>query len=279
MISVIIPSFNRKDILKKAIDCLLEQDFDDFEIIVVENGSKNFVDFAKNLDIKYFQIKEKNVSKARNLGIKKAKGEIIVFIGDDIFVSKNFLSSHDKFHKKNDKKNYACIGETNFADCFQNDFSAWLENSGFQFDFKKLRKTKKASFRHFYTSNISLKKEILEKENFDENFVHYGFEDIELGFRLFKNENLKIIFDSNCKAKHFHKIDKKNFVYRMRKTGLSAVFFEKKHKNAKIIASGIKKFLQIIISKFPNLLYKIKKEWGWYAFGKSAFFKGCDDVD
>ncbi len=99
-VSVIIPTYNRCDKLLNCLRFLNEQNFprEDFEIIVVNDGSDD------NTELKLKKIKYKNFSFytqknsgqgiARNLGIEKAKGEILIFIGDDIYAQKNFLNTH-----------------------------------------------------------------------------------------------------------------------------------------------------------------------------------------
>ena len=281
MISIIIPTHRRKEILKKCLERFLEIDQEiDFEILVIEDGARDaeaiMNDFS-SLNIRYFSQEKKGQGAARNLGIDKSRGDILLFIGDDILVEKNFLSEHKKFHELHKEANLACIGPSKFHSSFESRFSRWLEEYGFQFDFKKLEKGREADFWHFYTSNISLKKEILGMEKFDEDFSHYGFEDIELGFRLKKKKNLKIHFIPEAKATHFHKITEEDFYERVKSCARSAKIFADKHPDAGVIPKGIKLVLQKIIATFPGFFAFLRKEWGFYARAKKAFFEGMQD--
>lgn len=94
MISVIIPTFNRKEILPRAIDSVLSQTHSDFELLIVDDGStdgtkESLSQYLKDFRVKYFFKKNGGVSSARNFGIKKAKGEYIAFLdSDDLFEKK-----------------------------------------------------------------------------------------------------------------------------------------------------------------------------------------------
>ena len=77
-ISVIIPTFNRIDLLKRAIDSVLNQSIKPYDIIVVDDGSTDGT-FSmiqqKYKSVKLFQQHNSGVSKARNNGIKLAEGD------------------------------------------------------------------------------------------------------------------------------------------------------------------------------------------------------------
>ena len=85
--SIIIPSYNRKYLLKIAIESVLEQTFKDFELIIVDDGStdktKELVETYKDKRIKYFYQENKGPASARNLGIKNSSGEYICFLDSD----------------------------------------------------------------------------------------------------------------------------------------------------------------------------------------------------
>jgi len=86
LVSVIIPTFNRGWIIKEAIDSVLEQDFIDFELIVVDDGSSD--DTAEILgafggDIKIIGQSNRGVSAARNRGIQASAGRWIAFLDSD----------------------------------------------------------------------------------------------------------------------------------------------------------------------------------------------------
>ncbi len=88
LISVVIPTHNRKEYLEKAIQSVVKQTFQDFEIIVVDDGSK--VNYAESICNKYancnYHYKPNGgLSSARNFGISVAKGDYIAFLDDDDF--------------------------------------------------------------------------------------------------------------------------------------------------------------------------------------------------
>ena len=85
-ISVVIPTLNRKDFLKKAIDSVLKQKFSPHEIIVVDNLSSDGTLEMINADypsVKTFVQSIKGVSATRNLGIRKSEGNWIAFLDSD----------------------------------------------------------------------------------------------------------------------------------------------------------------------------------------------------
>ena len=94
LVSVIIPVYNCAEYIGECIDSVAEQTYDNIEIIVVNDGSK---DGSENIikdkrkryhNILYYKQRNKGVSAARNLGIKKARGEYIIFVDGDDLVGK-----------------------------------------------------------------------------------------------------------------------------------------------------------------------------------------------
>jgi len=92
LVSVIIPTYNRGWIIKKAIDSVLFQDFNDFELIVVDDGSTDNTQNILNSyqkDIRVLQQNNRGVSAARNQGLSAASGRFLAFLdSDDLWLPK-----------------------------------------------------------------------------------------------------------------------------------------------------------------------------------------------
>ncbi|MBQ7815737.1 MAG: glycosyltransferase, partial [Oscillospiraceae bacterium] len=97
MISVIVPVYNTEKFLDKCIESISKQTFDDFEIILVDDGSTDksgqICDTWAHKDNRVKVIHKQNagVSAARNNGIAAAKGEYIAFVDSDDTVSPDYL--------------------------------------------------------------------------------------------------------------------------------------------------------------------------------------------
>lgn len=95
--SIIMPTYNCEKYVKIAIESVLAQTYDDFELIIVDDGSQDNTYkicqqlFKENEKIRVFQKEHGGVSAARNFGIKKSKGENILFIDCDDFWDENLL--------------------------------------------------------------------------------------------------------------------------------------------------------------------------------------------
>jgi glycosyltransferase involved in cell wall biosynthesis len=105
-VSVIIPTYNRGWIIKEAIDSVLAQDYTEFELIVVDDGStdhtSDVLDSYRNV-IKVFSQKNKGVSAARNRGIAEASGQFIAFLdSDDLWLSQKLSVQIEFFNQTPD---------------------------------------------------------------------------------------------------------------------------------------------------------------------------------
>lgn len=98
-ISVIVPVYNTEKYLHRCIDSILSQTFNDFEVLLIDDGSKDQSgeicdEYAKkDSRVKVFHKENGGVSSARNLGIKNIQGCFVTFIDSDDFVDNDFLIS------------------------------------------------------------------------------------------------------------------------------------------------------------------------------------------
>ncbi len=92
LVSVIIPTFNRCDFLKEAVDSVLKQSYRPIEVIIVDDGSEDssyelikpcLTNSPAGIICRYFYQRNNGVSSARNIGLKQALGEYIGFLDSD----------------------------------------------------------------------------------------------------------------------------------------------------------------------------------------------------
>jgi glycosyltransferase involved in cell wall biosynthesis len=102
-ISVIIPTYNRYGVLKRALESVFSQTYPPFEVIVVDDGSDDATSQIQDdfPTIRYFYQKNSGVSSARNLGIEKSSCEWIAFLDSDDEWHKDKLHEQLNFHKQN----------------------------------------------------------------------------------------------------------------------------------------------------------------------------------
>ena len=98
--SIIIPVYNRPDELEELLGCLAVQTFRDFEVVVVEDGSKVKADevvrsFEGKLDIKYFFKENGGQGFARNHGFERALGDYFILLDSDALIEPDYLSIVD----------------------------------------------------------------------------------------------------------------------------------------------------------------------------------------
>jgi len=100
-ISVVIPTYNRFEVLQRALNSVYSQTYKAKEIIVIDDGSSDKTSQIQNLfpEVKYYYQENSGVSSARNLGIKKATCEWLAFLDSDDEFHVDKLKHHVGFHK------------------------------------------------------------------------------------------------------------------------------------------------------------------------------------
>ena len=100
-VSVIMPTYNRKKTLKKAVLSVLNQTEKDIELIIVDDGStdgtESLVNEFDDNRIKYFKRDNHGIGVSRNFGIENANGEFFTFVDSDDYIDENFVK---KMHQK-----------------------------------------------------------------------------------------------------------------------------------------------------------------------------------
>ncbi len=271
-LSVIIPTHNRADILEICLNKLTRQQGVDFEVIVVDDGSEDHT--AKVVagfeDVIYIKQKSSQQGVARNKGAKKATGDILLFIGDDGFAEPGLLMQHMNTHVLNPDENVVVLGHTTWDPFLEiNPYMQFLESSGWQFAYHLLKPgfiDHPEPYKFFYTSNISLKKSLFDKEKFNTKFTEYGWEDIELGYRLWSKHGMRLFYEPDAKVLHHHIISESSLEKRMRTVGRSAVKFEKIQPAVQVIPRGAKAILLKFITE-PFILPFTR------LFGINAYYK------
>ena len=170
-VSVVIATKDRADLLDAALTSLRAQaGAPPFEIVVVDNGSSDRTRAVANAHAaSYTFVAEPNRGKARNAGVARASGDLIVFVDDDVVTPPHFLAAHAQAHA------YEGVPLA---------VSGPIVNvpAG---DDRPLPSAVNASRAFFVTCNVSVRRALfLAVGGFDEAFDLYGWEDTELGARL-----------------------------------------------------------------------------------------------
>ncbi|MRI58382.1 MAG: glycosyl transferase [Epsilonproteobacteria bacterium] len=180
LFSVIIPVFNREGFIARAIESVLAQTFQDFELIVVDDGSTDqSAAIASRYPITLIRQPNRGVSSARNAGIQASHGKIVAFLdSDDLWKPKKLEAHHHFFQENPDFK----IHQTD---------EIWIRKGKF-LNKKKIHQKKEGFI--FYDSlhlclispsAVAIKKELFDEVGlFDESFE--VCEDYELWLRITK---------------------------------------------------------------------------------------------
>ncbi|MDJ0691150.1 MAG: glycosyltransferase [Xenococcaceae cyanobacterium MO_188.B32] len=203
--SVVIPTYNRQSILIKCLKALETQKksnfIKDYEVILVDDGSTDgtlewLVENATKFPhVKTFSQTHQGPAAARNLGVKQAKGDTIIFIDSDLIVTETFLQAHANALAKGEEK-------TNSDRLFT---YGWVINTcNFDNPTSESYKITDFSAAYFATGNVAIARKWLEKVGlFDTRFQLYGWEDLELGVRL-KQLGLKLVKCPEAVGYHWH---------------------------------------------------------------------------
>jgi GT2 family glycosyltransferase len=240
-ISVIIPTYNRVDRLVHCLTALHHQTIgqSQVEVIVVDDGSSDdtpdrLCPFVSAGFIRYFRQSNSGPARARNVGIRAARGRILLFLGDDIIATPSLLEEHLAYHRQCGDGPIAVLGFTDWSDGI--DVTPLLEygGEGSQFSYHLIDEgtvdPENLPYRFFYTSNVSISRQFMLENDlfFDEDFVYAMGEDGELGYRM-QQRGLRIVYNPRALAYHEHPTTFESICRRLFLKGQVAVLQAKKH--------------------------------------------------
>ncbi|GAG85225.1 unnamed protein product, partial [marine sediment metagenome] len=209
LVSVIIPSKDSKNTLIKVLEALLLQTWENFEVIVIDDGSNDYTSelFCSNNfklpKFKYYRFNENlGRSKARNMGLNLSQGDLLLFLDADCLpADENFIYQHIVGHKI--IKNCALIGNIKVYPSIYKDnkFARYVVYRSSIVEKRNIEYCN-VPYRYFSSANVSiLRKNLPNNILFDESIIDYGWEDRDFGFKL-KNLGLKFAFSEKALVYH-----------------------------------------------------------------------------
>jgi glycosyltransferase involved in cell wall biosynthesis len=189
MLSVVIPTHNKLELLKQTLDALAKQETggEAFELVVVDDassdGTSNWLHQRRQTWPGEMHIVDcpHNVgrARARNLGAAEATGRWLLFMDDDIVAPPDLLQSHLDLLRTDETCGVIGLVETDPGIVDAPHFH-YIDSRGVGKISGEIVPSK-----YLVTQNTSLPRQaFLDCGGFDERFTAYGFEDMELGFRL-----------------------------------------------------------------------------------------------
>jgi len=228
--SIIIPLFNRPDEIKELLDSLCLQDYKDFELIVVEDGSsipseKIVLSYSDRLNVKYYAKPNSGPGPTRNYGAKLASGNYFIFFDSDCLIPATYLSTVNEAIRRYNPDAFggpdkAHPSFTPIQKAISYAMTSFFTTGGIRGGKEKLDRFHPRSF------NMGLSRKVFDStQGFSE--MRFG-EDVDLSLRILENGfSTRLIPDAFV----FHKrrTDFKKFFKQVHNSGIARINLFKRH--------------------------------------------------
>jgi glycosyltransferase involved in cell wall biosynthesis len=276
-ISVVVPTYNRIETLRHVIPSLLAQDLpaESFEVLVCDSnsndGTAEYLAGVHELhpNVEHVPGAYSGRAMARNAGIARARGPVVLFNDSDIVASPDLLARHLEHHRK--ERDIAVVG----LEVQVRSFEDYEEKRDHPEKRGALHPPgrKRLSWLYFLTGNASVgRDDLLRAGCFDESFTGYGHEDLELGYRLQK-AGITILYEPRAVNYHWQDVGHEDQVEKMKLAGRSTVRFYRKHPDFRVMANlgmtPVSLGLHSALTKMPWLLGYFDKRAGQSKFARS----------
>ena len=289
-ISVVLGTYNQKETLRRVLESYNNQKVDDatFEVLVIDSSSPDgtydmMCTLKTNYELRPLIRENKGKTAARNEGISLSHGNIILITDADMIPDPTLIQTHWDAYK-------GATEDTCFEGVTYNMHQLeWptTQTNLYPYIRESLKPNQKLGWWYFLTGNISFPKTLICNEGcFSEDFLGYGWEDLELGYRLFK-KNVPLRFLPDAKNYHYHVVTKQEEIDRNVKKGESAKIVLKKHPElkwflglnplSKLIFPRIKEngcFFKTMKTWFSNSDTGVKHRFGFWFLKEYFYLKG-----
>ena len=230
LVSVVIPSFNRAEGLRLVLRAFERQRPVDlpFEVVVVDDGSTDGTAEvlsswrSRRFVLRFARQDNGGPAAARNRALRMVSGRYVLFGGDDIEPDVDLVAEHVTEHQRRGDARAAILGLTRWPEGAElTSTMRHIDGPGAQqFSYSVFTDKAEYDFRHFYTSNISLRRDLLasEADGFCTDFPAAAFEDAELAYRL-AARGMRITYHRAALAWHHHHYGARGFFARQTKCG------------------------------------------------------------
>ncbi len=233
-ISIVIPTLGRPS-LQRTLELWALQTIpaSHFELLAVADaGAADAAGVAQAIGRRPYATRAlrghaAGASAARNRGWREAASEVILFTGDDILPERSLLAQHLEWHRRWPEAEVGVLGRVTWArELRVTPFMRWLDQ-GPQFGYGSIAGAE-ARWWHFYTANVSVKREMLERAGgFDESFP-FLFEDLDFAKRI-ERFGFRLLYNRDARAEHLHAASLKEWRSRIRSIAKAERRFVRKH--------------------------------------------------
>ena len=228
--SIIVPVFNRPDEIDELLESLTRQTFNDFEVIIVEDGSqkpcKEVCDkYTDKLNLKYFMKENSGPGQSRNYGAERSEGEYLLILDSDVVLPENYLYAiEEELHRdKADAFGGPDRAHNSFTDtqkAISYSMTSFFTTGGIRGGKKKMDKFYPRSF------NMGIRREVYNKLG---GFSKMRFgEDIDFSIRIFKT-GCKCRLFPGAWVYHKRRTDFRKFWRQVYNSGIARINLYKKY--------------------------------------------------
>ncbi|MEM3041783.1 MAG: glycosyltransferase, partial [Nitrososphaerota archaeon] len=196
-VSVIVPVINAEKTIRPLLDSLTEIDYDKrkVEIIIVDGGSKDRTrDIVQQYPVKLVLEERRGLNVARNIGVKRSSGAIVLFTDSDCAVPKDWIRTTVKNFMDPE---VGCVGGSVLR--YEDTFLSIYADESFMPVLRRFRDREVLDnvgllWRYPAGCNMAFRRTAIEKVNWFDEDVHYGFDEDELVERVC-NAGYKMVLD------------------------------------------------------------------------------------
>lgn len=231
-LSIIVPVYNRPNEVEELLGSLVEQTDKDFEVVIVEDGSRDTCEdickrYAQRLDVKYFYKDNSGPGLSRNYGAQRSSGNYLVILDSDVIVPPQYIAT-----LRGELTDCYCdaFGGVDAADSSFSDMqkavnyamTSFFTTGGIRGGSRQLERFHPRSF------NLGMSREVFEAVG-GFSPMRYG-EDIDLSIRIYK-AGYKVRLLNNVYVYHKRRTDLEKFFAQVRHSGNARIVLWRKHRD------------------------------------------------
>jgi glycosyltransferase involved in cell wall biosynthesis/peptidoglycan/xylan/chitin deacetylase (PgdA/CDA1 family) len=233
--SIVIPTYERREIVARSVAALNNQSFRDFEVVVVDDGSSDgTADALRALEVDFplevISRPNEGASVARNVGAAAASGEFLLFLDDDMEADSEMLAEQDRSLREGADMvlGHLPLHPDSPDNLLSQGVGRWAE--------KRRERLEgiagELPITELNTGQMSISRANFERlGGFDPSFTQeglYGGEDLDMGYRVGR-AGLRLVFNPAAISYQYYAVDPGDYTRRTRETGRSAQQLRAKH--------------------------------------------------